>query len=215
MAGLRLQTLISVTPSTGAGLTPVTIVGTGFFNRYDHPATILFGTVPALNVTLVSSTEITCTAPEEVAGIVDVILQQPGGTGATLVSGFVFTGALVAASYNFQDPSGAPLANGTVTFRLSTDVMAGSVQLSASRLVKASLDSGGNLAINLWPNNQMTPTGTVYIVKAYTALGQLVWEGELTVTDSTVPSFLLLESSHGQRAYEFLLFENGGQIELE
>ena len=211
----RLQTLISVTPDTGAGLTPVTIVGTGFIKRYNYPATILFGTVPALNVTVVSSTEITCTAPEEVAGIVDVILQQPGGPGATLVSGFVFTGALVAASYNFQDPSGAPLANGTVTFRLSTDVMAGSVQLSASRLVKASLDSGGNLAINLWPNNQMTPTGTVYIVKAYTALGQLVWEGELTVTDNTVPSFLLLESSRGQRAYEFLLFENGGQIELE
>jgi hypothetical protein len=208
------QTLISVTPSTGAGLTPVTVVGTGFIERHGHTAVVLFGTVPALNITVVSSTEITCTAPEEVAGIVNVILQQSGGTGATLVSGFVFTGALVAASYNFQDPSGAPLANGTVTFRLSTDVMAGSVQLSASRLVKASLDSGGNLAINLWPNNQMTPAGTVYIVKAYTALGQLVWEGELTVTDNTVPSFLLLETSHG-RAYDFLLLENGGQIELE
>jgi hypothetical protein len=87
---------------------------------------------------------------------------------------------LASVTYTFQDPSGKPLADGTVTFRLNTDAVAGTDQISAGRLIKAALDSSGSCTIELWGNNTMLPAGTVYIVKAYTAEGQLAWEGQLT-----------------------------------
>ncbi len=76
---------------------------------------------------------------------------------------------------NFQSPSGAPLANGYLTLRLSTDAVTSSNdQIAAKRLVTVPLDSLGNVqgVVDIWPNDQLTPTNTVYILRAYTAQGQ-------------------------------------------
>jgi hypothetical protein len=79
---------------------------------------------------------------------------------------------------NFQSPSGVPLAFGYVTFRLSTDAVTGTgQQVSSERLVTVPLDVNGNvLGTSLWPNDQLNPADTVYILRAYTAAGELVLE---------------------------------------
>lgn len=87
---------------------------------------------------------------------------------------------------NFQDASGNPLAVGYVLFRLSVDISAAQAtgpQIVAGRVVKAMLDSTGTCNVFLWPNADLLPAGSVYFVEAYTAHGQLAWQGELTVND--------------------------------
>lgn len=84
---------------------------------------------------------------------------------------------------NFQAPNGVPLAGGYVTFRLNTDAVASDgSQISAGRIVTFPLDANGNLSGLVWPNSQLTPNNTVYIVRAFTAAGQMVWEQELHIT---------------------------------
>ena len=85
----------------------------------------------------------------------------------------------------FQDPSGQPIALGLATFRLQADISTSATsgpQVSAGRLVTAALDSSGSCTVLLWPNNLLAPA-SIYFVMAYTAQGQPVWRGELTVTE--------------------------------
>lgn len=110
--------------------------------------------------------------------------------------------------YSFQASDGSPLALGYVTFRLNTDAVTDAEdQIIAGRVVKVSLDSSGNLpsGLVLFPNDRMTPT-TVYVVKAYSALGQLVWQGEISLDTD----FLLQEDSN-----LFVLEDGSGDILLE
>lgn len=88
---------------------------------------------------------------------------------------------------NFQDCAGNPLANGTVTFRLTTDVssaVSGGPNVCAGQLVSNTLDSTGSVAETLW-------TGT-YFVTAYTAQGLSAWSGQLIVAAGGA-DYLLLE----------------------
>lgn len=92
----------------------------------------------------------------------------------------------------FQDCAGNPLAAGYITFQLSTDGSASSpnLQVSAGIITRATLDSNGSISgtVYLWPNDQLTPTTTVYVIKAYTAHGELGWQSE-NVIPSGVGSF--------------------------
>jgi hypothetical protein len=90
----------------------------------------------------------------------------------------------------FQDFAGNPLASGYITFRLSTDGSVSGTQVSAGILTKATLDSNGSISgvVYLWPNDQLTPTNTVYVIKAYTMHGGLCWQSE-NVIPSGVGSF--------------------------
>ncbi len=53
--------------------------------------------------------------------------------------------------------------------------------MSAGLTVKTTLDETGSCMINLWPNDTLVPAGSVYKATAYTAKGQPVWQGEITV----------------------------------
>lgn len=90
----------------------------------------------------------------------------------------------------WQDSAGNPLANGYLTFRLTVDAQVG-VQIAQGRLVTVPLDANGNIAgtILLWPNDQLTPAGTTYDVRAYTAAGQFVWRNPTFTLPSGVGSF--------------------------
>ena len=83
---------------------------------------------------------------------------------------------------NFQSAAGVPLADGKVTFRLNTDAMSHDSLITAGRTITFPLDSNGNISGYIWPNDQMTPDNTVYFVRAFTAQGQLVWEGQFHIT---------------------------------
>jgi hypothetical protein len=78
----------AISPSTGstARPTPVMISGTGFLAG----ATVTVD-VMALSVTVVNSTTITAIAPAHPAGPVDVVVTNPGGSGATLTTAFTYT----------------------------------------------------------------------------------------------------------------------------
>jgi hypothetical protein len=86
----------------------------------------------------------------------------------------------------FQDPAGNPLAGGTATFRLSTDAMSPSGQISAGRVVTATLDENGTATVSLWNNTLLNPPNTVYFVEAFTAEGQPAWSGEITIDTVSV-----------------------------
>ena len=85
----------------------------------------------------------------------------------------------------FQDALGNPLNLGYLTMHLNTDAVTGTnVQICAGRVVLVPLDSSGNVSgvVLIWPNDQLTPTDTVYFVQAYSAQGQLAWQGQQLVT---------------------------------
>jgi hypothetical protein len=75
----------------------------------------------------------------------------------------------------FVEPNGQPLANGTLLIRLSQDGNANSTNLCAN-ICSIALDAQGNVTGNplVWPNADITPSGTYYILAAYSAQGELV-----------------------------------------
>lgn len=83
-------TVTSVNPSSGptSGWTPVTIAGSGFAS----PAVVRFGTLEATEVSVVSSTSITCQTPPHLAGAVDVQVIVEGVGDGFLPGGYTYTG---------------------------------------------------------------------------------------------------------------------------
>lgn len=83
----------------------------------------------------------------------------------------------------FQDAKGTPLAAGYMTFRLSTDVLVGTTQVSAELVIQINLDSGGNVdgTVLVWPNDQMSPATAIYNVIVYTAAGEITWKNQMTI----------------------------------
>ncbi len=83
----------------------------------------------------------------------------------------------------FQDALGNPLDSGYLTFRLNTDASTGTNQVSAGIIVRVELDASGNVrdSVSFWPNDQLSPSGTVYILAAYTSRGQLAWREQFSL----------------------------------
>ena len=80
-------TVTAISPSTGstARPTPVMISGTGFLTG----ATVMVDVV-ALGVVVVNSTTITAVIPAHAVGLADLIVTNPGGSGATLSAAFTY-----------------------------------------------------------------------------------------------------------------------------
>jgi hypothetical protein len=93
----------------------------------------------------------------------------------------------------FNDSEGNVLANGYLIFELSQDeIVNTSTQVCAGRQIRVQLDSSGNVPLspvsNLWPNDVLTPSGSTYLIWAYSAKGQLVWgPNSLRVLSSPSP----------------------------
>lgn len=91
----------------------------------------------------------------------------------------------VSITVTFQDASGAPLANGSVTFDLNVDistVSSGGTQVCGSKTVKVDLDVNGSVTLSLWPNDTLFPSGSVYFVRAFTSSGLQVFSAQATVS---------------------------------
>jgi hypothetical protein len=92
--------------------------------------------------------------------------------------------AAKSVTLTFQAPNGVPLAGGTVVIRLNQDASIGAIngpQVSANRTTVTTLNSLGSATISVWPNDQLFPSGSIYIVRAYSVLGQLVWSEQMAV----------------------------------
>ena len=93
---------------------------------------------------------------------------------------------------NFIDITGSPLANGTVTFVLSSDEQVNSdTQLCANSTITVQLDGTGNVpnspTASLWPNDVITPAASFYLITAYSSSGQRVW-GPINAPILSTPS---------------------------
>ena len=126
-------TVSSVSPSTGStgGGTPVTITGTDFVTG----ATVTFGSNVATNVVVVSSTQITATAPAGTAGAVTITVTNPGVAGGSLANGFTY---IISPAVSNVSPNNGPTAGGTAVTITGTNFAAG-----------ATVTFGANAATNV------------------------------------------------------------------
>ena len=120
-----LEGLVGITgivPVTGdvAGGTGVTISGTNFVNG----ATVSMGGVAATNVVRVNMTTITATTPAHAAGLVDVVVTNPGETPLTLTDGFTFAAAPAPTVTSIVPTSGST-AGGTIVTITGTNFVNG------------------------------------------------------------------------------------------
>jgi len=78
----------------------------------------------------------------------------------------------------YLDSSGKPLANGYLLINLTFDAAIGttSSQVCAGLKVQVNLDSNGVITGSpvFWQNSSLSPSGSMYVVEAYEANGQLV-----------------------------------------
>ena len=100
-------TLTAVSPDQGSALggTQLTLTGTNFISG----ATVRVGGTAATQVTVVSSTSITCTAPAGTPGVADVSVTTSGGT-ATLQDAFTYNAGPAVTSVA---PGNGPSSGGT------------------------------------------------------------------------------------------------------
>ncbi len=116
VAGLAVT---SISPSSGptSGGTAVTINGSGF----QSGATVDFLTpstpagTPATNVVFVNSTTITAVTPASTADVADVRVTNPGGSSATLLSGYTYFATISVTGVNPGTGTTAGGTNVTIT----------------------------------------------------------------------------------------------------
>jgi heme/copper-type cytochrome/quinol oxidase subunit 2 len=171
-------TVSSIAPSSGsqAGGTAVTITGTGFLSG----ATVKFGGTAATNVSVVSATSITATAPAHTAGKVDVVVTNSDGLSATLAQAFTY--APPAPTVSSVSPATGPTTGGTpvtitgtnfqsgatVTFggRAATDVTVVSATSITARTPLG--PTSAQLAVNVVVTNPDATAGTATNAFTYT-----------------------------------------------
>lgn len=75
----------------------------------------------------------------------------------------------------FTDSEGSPLSNGYLIIRINTDALSPVGQLCSQLLVRVPLDEDGVIegTPQFQPNISLMPTGTYYVLRAYTESGQL------------------------------------------
>ena len=110
-------TLASPIQGPATGGTVVTLTGTGFVAG----ATVTFGGTAATGISVVSSTQINCTAPAHAAGAVNIAVTTTGGTG-TLNNGYTYIAAPTIASIT---PNNGPTTGATSITIAGTDFFTG------------------------------------------------------------------------------------------
>jgi hypothetical protein len=134
----------SISPTSGptAGGTAVTITGSNFSSS----ATVTFGSAPATNVVIKSSTSITATTPPGSAGPVTVTVTNPGAQVGSLPNGYTY---VVAPTVKSVSPNNGGLAGGTAVTITGTNFASG-----------ATVTFGGSPANNVVVTNGTTITAT-------------------------------------------------------
>jgi large repetitive protein len=159
-------TVTSISPSSGpaSGGTVVTINGTGF----TAASTVEFGTNAATNVTIVSQTQISATAPAGTVGTVDVTVNTVGGTSATSSHDqFGYLPSVTSVS-----PNSGPNSGGTVVtingmgFTAASTVKFGTVAatnvtfVSATQLTATAPAGGGSVDVTVTTAGETSATSS-------------------------------------------------------
>lgn len=81
----------------------------------------------------------------------------------------------------FTDLGGHPLGNGFILIQLNTDAKTPDpAQIGAGSVARVALDTNGVIvgSPTFWPNAQLLPVGTVYLLNTFTSEGQEVIENQ-------------------------------------
>ncbi len=107
-------TVSTVSPSSGltAGGQVVTITGTNFYSGGGIVPTVTFGGTAGTSVTVLSAAAIRVTTPAHAAGTVNVVVSNPDGQSATLISGYTYL--LPPPTITTTVPPSGTTAGGTV-----------------------------------------------------------------------------------------------------
>ncbi len=145
-------TITQIAPNIGPtnGGTIVAITGTGF----QSGATIYFGALPALAVTVNSDTSITAVTAPQVFGSVNVTITNADSQSATLASGFTYA---IVPTYNWTTIAGVALA-GSVNGTNNAARFANPISMAE--------DASGNIFVANSGDNtirKLTPSGTNWI----------------------------------------------------
>lgn len=160
--------ITSIAPNTGSisGGTAVTITGTAF----DPAASVFIGGTAPGSVTVVSSTQITCTTPVHAAGAADVTVNNPDGSTATLTGGFTYTAPTTSLSIVSIAPATGLTAGGTLVTIIGTGFQAA-----------ATVTFGGVAGTGV----TVTPDGTQ--IQVTTPAGAATGAVDVVVTNPTAP----------------------------
>jgi hypothetical protein len=74
----------------------------------------------------------------------------------------------------YQFANGLPVANGKLSVRLSQEGSVADGQLGVSPVTIPLNSSGAIVSGTFWPNSEILPVGTYYVISVYTQQGQLV-----------------------------------------
>ncbi|MBK9963558.1 MAG: IPT/TIG domain-containing protein [Holophagales bacterium] len=205
----------TISPGTGttAGGTSVTIAGSGFVAL----ATVTIGGTAATSVNVDSATSITAVTSAHVAGVVDVVVTNPGGESGTLPAGYTYVaGATTGVSFytvtpcrvvDTRDPDGpfggpilaASPAERTFTLVSTCGVPADAKALSANVTVTGGAADG---SLRFFPSDATLPIATTISfgagkTRANNTLLLLSGAGgagrSTVVNDSTAPIHLILD----------------------
>jgi len=168
--GSGAPTVTSISPNTGttAGGTLVTITGTNFVAG----ATVTIGGAAATNVNVANATTITAVTPAHAAGIVNVVVANPGGQTGTLTGGFTYSAPAPAPTVTGVSPNSGPAAGGTSVTVTGTNFVAGAtVTFGGISASNVSVTSGTTLtavtpahssgAVNVVVSNPDGQSGTL------------------------------------------------------
>jgi WD40 repeat protein len=113
-------TVASLSPTSGssAGGTVVTLTGTNFV----FGATVAFGGTAATSITVLNSTSIRATTAAHAAGVVDVVVTNPGGASGTKTGGYTYLGGPTVTAIS---PASGSTVGGTLVTLTGTGFVAG------------------------------------------------------------------------------------------
>ncbi|MBV9457469.1 MAG: IPT/TIG domain-containing protein, partial [Bradyrhizobium sp.] len=161
-------TVTGASPNAGdiAGGTQVTITGTNFTGA----TAVTFGGTNALSVNVVSATQITATAPPHAAGLVNVVVTTPAGSG-TGTGLFTFT--VGAPKVTAVTPSAGPLAGGTVLTITGADFTGvTSVTIGGNPATAVTVVSATQITATTPPGAAFGPVNVVLTSPAGSGTGQ-------------------------------------------
>jgi len=137
---VQFSTVSPTSASTNGGVL-VTITGSNF----DSSTTVLFGAAACTNITLISSIELTCTAPAATAGNVSITLSNADGTSDTEANAFVY--GSVAPTFTSVSPNGYINSQSTTLTISGTGFVSGmTVTIGGQTCGSLTVNSGSQLS---------------------------------------------------------------------
>jgi hypothetical protein len=165
---------------------------------------VSFGGTAATNVSVVSSSSITATAPAHTAGAVNVVVTNSGGQSGTLANGYTYTGTITVTAIS---PTSGTTSGGTAVTITGTNFTSGAtvsfggtaatnVSVVSSSSITATAPAHAAGAVNVVVTNTGGQSGTLANGYTYTASGTISF-----VQANTGPSTIQAKNTSVSVAY--------------